>query len=216
MAGSHCLSQPTILPEDRRDQYPSTPHLKPASTSRSASRGHGLEVCARIHPLGTLLPLVLVTFSLVATGCTSVQQPHTRVRECQTDQLEPPYENLDTCHPVAVLEAAVRTIFDYARYGGPTQAFHAARPLIEPTYDRAAQDAVSMWAPPAPERSCVQSVRVAVDDHPPDTATTVQRIVVVELWQARAAAPVELVVHTAARRTAATTGWRLSRLGVAS
>ncbi|MGW6332185.1 hypothetical protein [Nocardia rhamnosiphila] len=150
-------------------------------------------------------------------GCAVGKQPLSQPSDgCRHERLDPPYQNIDVCNPVSVLTAVTAEVFDYASYGGPEQAFHAALPLIDPEFDSAAQDVAPMWARMVPVGARVVSVQITADDHPPDTETATHRIVVVALRRAEDRTPTELVVNAVVARATPTAGWRLSQLTVAS
>lgn len=163
-----------------------------------------------------MLLLVLVAMNGPAAGCAVNADPAAGAQECLAKDLGPPFQDVDACDPVGVLTAVVGVAFDYATYGGPTQAFHTAGPLIEPEYAAATGAAAPLWAPAASDDAQIVSVRVAADDHPADTSTNAQRTVVVAIRRADGLDSTELVVQAEASRDTPAAGWQLSRLRVAS
>ncbi|MEU2258110.1 hypothetical protein ABZ540_33610 [Nocardia xishanensis] len=112
------------------------------------------------------------------------------------------------------------TIFGYRprEHADPRAAFRAAYLLLDPRFAQAAEPVALVWAPITAE--CWQrwqqegieiatTVRVTSDDHPIDTATTVDRVLVVELEPVDHTR-IEFAVYAHAQRVSAGSAWLLS------
>ncbi|MET7772081.1 hypothetical protein [Nocardia sp. NPDC005366] len=168
-----------------------------------------------------------ISVALTATGCATTGIPADPVvtgSDCGTEGLAAPFEQVDPCDPEQVLTAALRAVFGYRPdvQADPADALDAARPLLD---DRFAADAAAsalvwssvttaLWQQWRHDRvPVVTTVRVRPDDHPPDTATQVARVVSVDI-DAPVSDPGAFAVYATATRIGTGTGWRLSGVQV--
>ncbi|WP_280459510.1 hypothetical protein [Nocardia carnea] len=198
---------------------PAIDHLANGFTSEHSVRRGDAGVAARRDPRvyrHAVFVVALVATSGLIGGCAAGQSPPGDSSQCRAEHLRPPYQNVDHCDPEAVIEAAVGVVFDYDRYGGPAQAFQAARLLIDPAFAAAAQESALLWSPAGLRGSRVESVKVTADDHPLDRTTTVHRTVALALRRPATPTGAELVVHATVKRRTPVQGWRLSHMVVGS
>ncbi|WP_280202532.1 hypothetical protein [Nocardia cyriacigeorgica] len=137
-----------------------------------------------------------------------------------------PFESVDACSAEVVLVAATRAIFDYrpSEQRDQRSAFRSARPLMTGEFATRAEQAAVAWAPITTSdwqnwathaTPITTTVRVSGDDHPPDTPTSAQRVLAVELHpdgQAR----IGFAVYAHATRVDHEKDWLLADLGVRS
>lgn len=168
---------------------------------------------------------VLATAWTLTLAAACGQQPYPDIEsDCTAPRFAPPHEHVDPCVGEDVLEAAVATIF---RYEPSTQAdartaFGAATPLLSADFVERGESAALVFAPitattwqqwRAGAVSVATTVRVSRDDHPRDTATTLARVLAVELYPSDSTAMV-FSVYAHASRTSSSGGWRLSAMEV--
>lgn len=170
--------------------------------------------------------VLLVGLALIG-GCAtdSAGLPDIHRTDCRAASFAAPFDHLDTCDGEAVLTAAVTAIFTYRpeEQTSPADALHAALPLLVEDFAAGAETGAMVWGPATTadwQRWRRDGVPVGVaafvraDDHPPDSATRIARVISVDLQTPEPDPPVFAVFATATRERAGS-GWRLSGLLVA-
>ncbi|WP_157184044.1 hypothetical protein [Nocardia takedensis] len=177
----------------------------------------------------TRIAIVLAAVTTAMSGCaanTPVVLGPPPPPQCRAEALPPPWVEVDPCAGEQVLLAAVRAVFTYrpAEQPDTSEAVRQAGALLE---QRFAADAVStslVWGPVTPVRwqqwreagvRVDARVQLGADDHPADTATSLARVVQVELVPSTNA-PIVFPVYATVARTGPTTGWRLAGMRVRS
>lgn len=170
---------------------------------------------------------VLATVSAVTLTTACGHQPDPEVESvCTAPRFAPPHEHVDPCEGEGVLEAAVAAIF---RYEPGTQAdartaFGTATPLLSAEFAERAESAALVFAPitattwqqwRASAVTVATTVRVSRDDHPRDTATTVARVLAVELRPSDGSA-MDFAVYAHASRASSSGAWLLSEMEVSA
>ncbi len=164
--------------------------------------------------------------ALTATACATQTpaDPSAFETGCGAASFAAPFEYVDPCDAEQVLTAAVTAVFGYRPdvHADPRDALDTARPVLD---DRFAADAAAsalVWSPVTAavwqqwrsERVPVEtSARMLPDDHPPDTATRVARVVRVDI-AAPVSDPEVFAVYATATRAGSSMAWRLSGLQV--
>jgi hypothetical protein len=172
--------------------------------------------------------LFIGLLAVTGAGCAATTTPQTAGSEplCQADRFATPFTSVDPCSPEQVLTAAVAAVFDYrpSEQADQRATLRAARPLLDPGFAERAEPAALVWAPVTAEQwqqwratatTITTTARVTGDDHPADTATTAQRVLVVEL-QPTGQPPIRWAVYAHATRTTAGSAWLVSGLEVTS
>lgn len=170
--------------------------------------------------------LAAVVIAAVAVGCSSNQYRSVVEPICRAEAFPPPLDGVQPCSAPEVLHAAVSTIYALDPIlGRDTRAtLDAAGPLLRTAFAAQARVGVSMWAPITPgqwqswveEKTAVSSeVAVHTDDHPPDTATSVSRVLSVTITPT-GQAPIAFRVYARATRHGSESAWLLAELQVMS
>ncbi|MBF6427865.1 hypothetical protein [Nocardia cyriacigeorgica] len=173
-----------------------------------------------------LVPATLLAAALTTSACTTDPTAGAGETRCAAAAFDPPFQEVEPCSVEAVLVAATTTIFDYRPFDQRDQraAFRSARPLMTREFATRAEQAALAWAPITTSQwqqwatnatAITTTVKVGADDHPPDTATSVRRVLAVELHPA-GQARIAFAVYAHATRPAAGRGWLLADLGVRS
>ncbi|MBF6320388.1 hypothetical protein IU453_26920 [Nocardia cyriacigeorgica] len=173
-----------------------------------------------------LVPATLLAAALTTSACTTDPPAGAGETTCAAVGFDPPFPEVEACSAEAVLVAATTAIFDYRPFEQRDQraAFRSARPLMTREFTTRAEQAALAWAPITTSQwqhwathatAFTTTVHVTGDDHPADTATSVQRVLAVELHpvgQARIA----FAVYAHATRPADGQRWLLADLAVRS
>ncbi|WP_157978717.1 MULTISPECIES: hypothetical protein [Nocardia] len=170
-------------------------------------------------------PAIALTV-ICLTGCAAQTTSTVSQQHCRETGFAAPFNAVDPCDGEAVLTAGLAAVFGYrpVEQADQRDTAAAARPLLTPRLAELAETSAATWGPVTAtvwqrwreERTPVHTnVRVSQDDHPPDTATTLARVAVVEL-DATGAAPTVFPVYATVSRTGPATGWLLSGLRVLS
>ncbi|WP_280215832.1 hypothetical protein [Nocardia cyriacigeorgica] len=173
-----------------------------------------------------LAPATLLAAALTASACTTSPTEEPSGTGCGAAKFDAPYESVEACSAEAVLVAAATAIFDYRPFEQRDQraAFRSARPLMTREFATRAEQAALVWAPITTSdwqhwathaTPITTTVRPTGDDHPPDTPTSTQRVLAVEL-QPAAQPGIEFAVYAHATRTDHEKGWLLADLGIRS
>ncbi|TLG01725.1 hypothetical protein FEK35_23805 [Nocardia cyriacigeorgica] len=173
-----------------------------------------------------LVPATLLAGALTISACTAEPAAEADETHCAAVVFDPPFQRVEACSAEAVLVAAATAIFDYRPFEQRDQraAFRSARPLMTREFATRAEQAALAWAPITTSQwqhwatnatAITTTVKVGADDHPPDSATSVQRVLAVELHPA-GQARIAFAVYAHATRPAAGQRWLLADLGVRS
>ncbi|MGW0046992.1 hypothetical protein GV791_09515 [Nocardia cyriacigeorgica] len=173
-----------------------------------------------------LVLATLLVAALTASACTTDPTAGAGETACAAEAFGPPYQAVEACSAEAVLVAATTAIFDYWPFEQRDQraAFRSARPLMTREFATRAEQAALAWAPITTSQwqqwatnatPITTTVKVGADDHPPDTATSVRRVLAVELHPA-GQARIAFAVYAHATRPAAGQRWLLADLEVRS
>ncbi|MBF6439694.1 hypothetical protein [Nocardia cyriacigeorgica] len=173
-----------------------------------------------------LMPATLLAAALTGTACTTSPTEEPGRTGCGAAKFDAPYESVEACSAEAVLIAATTAIFDYrpSEQRDQRAAFRSARPLMTREFATRAEQAALAWAPITTKdwqnwathaTQITTTVRPTGDDHPPDTPTSTQRVLAVEL-QPAAQPGIGFAVYAHATRPDAGQGWVLADLGVRS
>ncbi|WUA09279.1 hypothetical protein OG225_06205 [Nocardia sp. NBC_01377] len=173
--------------------------------------------------------MLFATIALSAvylTGCAAQSTSDGSEQHCRETGFAAPFNAVDPCDGEAVLTTALVAVFGYrpVEQADQRDTAAAAQPLLTARLAEQAETSAVTWGPVTAtvwqrwreERTSVHThVRVSHDDHPPDTATTLARVAVVEL-DATGAAPTTFPVYATVSRPGPATGWLLSGLRVLS
>ncbi|MFI6217020.1 hypothetical protein ACIBCD_33900 [Nocardia brasiliensis] len=165
--------------------------------------------------------------AMIAGGCSpqpAAEHQPAAVAECATPGIEAGVAGVDRCSAESVLHAAITTIFSYRPHEEADQqvAFRSARELTTPSFAHQAQPAALVWAPVTTQQwqhwrdegiAITTAVRLTCDDHPPDTATSANRVLSVRL-QPGDEPFVVFAVYARATRASTTASWLLAGLEV--
>ncbi|WP_280453493.1 hypothetical protein [Nocardia cyriacigeorgica] len=173
-----------------------------------------------------LIPATLLAAALTGTACTTSPPEEPGGTGCGAAKFDVPFEEVEACSAEAVLVAAVTAVFEYrpSEQRDQRAAFRSARPLMTREFATRAEQAALAWAPITTSdwqhwathaTPITTTVRVAGDDHPPDTPTSAQRVLAVEL-QPAGEPGIGFAVYVHATRTDHEEGWLLADLGVRS
>ncbi|WP_280451449.1 hypothetical protein [Nocardia cyriacigeorgica] len=173
-----------------------------------------------------LVPATLLAAALTTSACTTESTAGAGETTCAAEAFDPPFQKVEPCSAEAVLIAATTAIFDYRPVEQRDQraAFRSARPLMTREFATRAEQAALAWAPITTSQwqhwstnatPITTIVRATGDDHPPDTATRVPRVLAVELHPA-GQARIAFAVYAHATRPAAGQRWLLADMGVRS
>ncbi|MGS2807705.1 MULTISPECIES: hypothetical protein [Nocardia] len=168
----------------------------------------------------------IATVAICATGCAA-QIPAsstTTQNNCYAKGFTAPFDQVDPCDAEQVLTAALGAIFGYrpSEQADPTAALASARALLEDRFAARAASSALVWAPVTTavwqqwrtDRVRVATTaRVLADDHPPDTATQVARVVTIDI-DAPVSDPSAFAVYATATRDSVEMPWLLSGLQV--
>ncbi|MBF6326622.1 hypothetical protein IU451_29420 [Nocardia cyriacigeorgica] len=173
-----------------------------------------------------LVPALLLAAALTTSACTADPTIGAGETTCAARALDSPFQKVEPCSAQAVLVAATTAIFDYRPFEQRDQraAFRSARPLMTREFATRAEQAALAWAPITTSQwqhwaidatPITTTVKVVADDHPPDTASRVQRVLAVELHPA-GQARIAFAVYAHATRPGFGQGWLLADLVVRS
>lgn len=165
---------------------------------------------------------VLVT----ATSCSSGghSSATSSARQCAA-MFPAPFDRVDACSAESVMTAALTTVFSYrpAEHLTAAAAFTAAAPLMDPEFAARAEPAAAVLVPITPVMwrqwtahavTVTAGVRVTTDEHPPDTATSVARVLAVTQRPSDNTPAVEFTVYARAGRSDPGRAWRITDLEV--
>lgn len=175
---------------------------------------------------GTAILPIAAAVVLLPAGCA--QQAGTAAETaCTAAPFAPPYRGVDPCSGEAVLTAAATAIFSYRPFVQADQraTFRTARPLLEPDFADRAEPAAALFVPitaatwqlwKAHDATVTATIRVSGDDHPADTATSMSRVLAVDLRPSDAGPAVGFAVYARTTRAGASSPWLISGLEVAA
>ncbi|MEU6190811.1 hypothetical protein [Nocardia sp. NPDC047038] len=168
----------------------------------------------------------IATVAICATGCAAQlpASPTTGEINCHGKDFAAPFDQVDPCDAEQVLTAALGAIFGYqpGEQADPTEALASARALLEDRFAARAASSALVWAPVTTavwqqwrtdRVQVATTARVLADDHPPDTATQVARVVTIDI-DAPVSDPTAFAVYATATRDSVETQWLLSELQV--
>ncbi|WP_157227966.1 hypothetical protein [Nocardia asiatica] len=179
--------------------------------------------------MSTHIPTLALFIGVVAVtvaGCgAAITAPAADSEQlCRAEHFATPFTSVDPCSPAQVMTAAVTVVFGYRPSEQVDQraALRAARALLDPGFAERAEPAAVVWAPVTTAQwqqwrtdatTITTTARVTSDDHPADTATSVHRVLAVEL-QPTGQLPIRWAVYAYTTRTSDRSAWLLSGLEV--
>ncbi|WP_067891601.1 hypothetical protein [Nocardia vaccinii] len=136
-----------------------------------------------------------------------------------------PFDRVDACSAESVMTAALTTVFSYrpAEHLTAPAAFTAAAPLMDPEFAARAEPAAALLVPITPVMwqqwaaravTVTASARVTGDEHPPDTTTSVARVLAVTQRPSDNSPSIQFAVYARAGRSGPGTAWRITQLEV--
>ncbi|MFX0576225.1 hypothetical protein [Nocardia nepalensis] len=170
------------------------------------------------------LVVAAATSTLLGAGCAHEPAIDTETA-CTATTFAAPYTTVDPCSGAAVLSATISAVFTYRPEIQVDQrvAFHSAKPLLEPEFAAVAESAATVLTPITAARwqqwrtqlvTVTATARTTRDDHPPDTATSMSRVLAVDLHASDASPAMGFAVYAHATRSGLSSPWLVSAVEV--
>ena len=139
-----------------------------------------------MKPARFAITAAVVLAATVVCGCSTADAPVVEP-VCSAQAFPPPHSEVWPCSASDVLRAAVSTLYQLDPVVGldARSMFEAARPLMRAAYSTETRVGASLWSPITVDlwQDWVEhhvplrvEVRLAGDEHPPDTATSSSRV----------------------------------------
>ncbi|MFI6956631.1 hypothetical protein ACIBJI_24590 [Nocardia sp. NPDC050408] len=175
------------------------------------------------RPLAVVV-LAATSTTVLGAGCAHVPTIRSE-KVCTATGFAAPYTTVDPCSGEAVLSAAISAVFTYQPEIQADQrvAFQHAKPLLAAEFAAAGESAAPVLTPITAatwQQWRTQSVTVAAtarttrDDHPPDTATSMSRVLAVDLHPSDASPAMGFAVYAHATRSGLSSPWLVAGLEV--
>ncbi|WP_063041797.1 hypothetical protein [Nocardia pseudovaccinii] len=170
--------------------------------------------------------VVAVATSSIVLGAGCAHEPAIGSgKVCTATGFASPYATVDPCSGEAVLRAAVAAVFTYQPQIQADQrvAFQHAKPLLDPAFAAAGESAATVFTPITAARwqewrtqlvSVTATARITGDDHPPDTATLMSRVLGVDLHLGEASPAMRFAVYAHVTRSGLSSPWLVAALEV--
>ncbi|MEV5835384.1 hypothetical protein [Nocardia sp. NPDC052112] len=170
------------------------------------------------------LVVTAATSTVLGAGCAH-EPAIGNETACTATAFAAPYTTVDPCSGEAVLRAAIAAVFTYRPETQADQrvAFQLAKPLLEPEFAAAGESAATVLTPITAARwqqwrtqhvGMTATARITGDDHPPDTATSMSRVLAVDLHPGDASPAMGFAVYAHATRSGLSSPWLVSALEV--
>ncbi|MFE9328229.1 hypothetical protein ACIHDR_43420 [Nocardia sp. NPDC052278] len=171
-----------------------------------------------------LVVVAAMSTTVLAAGCDHEPAIGNQTASTAT-AFAAPYTTVDPCSGGAVLAAAISAVFTYRPDIQADQrvAFQNAKPLLTAEFAVAGESAATVLTPITAARwqrwrtqlvSVTATARTTGDDHPPDTATSMSRVLAVDLYPGDTIPAMGFAVYAHAVRSGLSGPWLVAGLEV--